>query len=1184
MNTIKRPICLLLSVMMILSMLIVSATSSVAAVETTQAVATGIESEAATTGAVTSADSFSWDNASVYFLLTDRFYNGNTSNDHSYNRLINKDGSVVTNSQLNSDVATFHGGDFAGITKKINEGYFDDLGVNALWISAPYEQIHGYVIVNEGKSNSVKHYAYHGYYAMDYTQTDANFGTAAEFKQMVDTAHNHGIRIVLDIVMNHPGYNTIYDMYEYNYGAFMTTYGDNYAWDQYYNWKSNANYHRAIDYNSSNATSGWAKWWGPNWLRCGITGYTPFGGDDLTKSAGGDLADFKTESNSTVSVPTFLQEKWKKEGRYNEEMNGLNSWFSKTGKQKTVRNHLVYWLSEWVREYGVDGFRCDTAKHVELPSWKALSDECTSALKEWRTNNKGKTPAAAWTDDFWMTAEDYGSGVNKDAYFTQGGFDSKINFSFTGGGGVPNSGSINNVYSDYANKINNDPNFNVLTYISSHDTELCRGDLIYQGSAFQLLPGAIQIFYGDETARPYVSSSISGVKDHLLRSDMNWNSINQSVLSHWQKVGSFRKNHVAVGAGSHKSISATSGTAFVREYNKNGVSDTVFAVIAANKNTNVTLTVGSYVSDGTLLKNAYDEKTATVSGGKVTFNSGANGTILVEIAGASTAPDVSVSHTGGNFANTLSITATLNEYATSGTYQIGTAAAVKFTGSKTITIGADMKFDQSVTIKFTATDGKETKERSYTYTKIDPNATPFKFPTDRTTYLVDTAGWGKANCYAWITGGTNNSAWPGVAMKDAGTFEGHKVYSYDVPANMTNVIFNNGASQTDDLTFTQYAYYDNSAKKWVNVEKPEPPSTEPPSTEAPSTQAPSTEAPSTETPSTEAPSTEKPSTEEPSSEVPTISPDDPLRRGDADLDGAVSVMDSTQIQRYLAGHVTLSARAKLAADADKDGKVSVMDATAIQRYKAEIDNRTGIGQIIKENDDPVEDPSTEEPSSDEPSSDEPSSDEPSTDAPSKDTYTIYADMGKQCDAYAYYWEDQGGQPLTWPGVKMEYVSGNTYKVELPANCNKIIFSENSDGGNQTDDLDVPCDGATFVRSSNSWNTNPAPNPNPNPNPNPTGFDFSDPRTIVVLDDGNWGNLLIHYWNDTSGTAWPGERMTSIGQVNGKNAYAYTLKSEYSKFVLNNGNGTQSTDLEIGAAYRAFQTSNHQFIDASSYLK
>ena len=78
---------------------------------------------------------FSWDNATVYFLLTDRFYNGNEANDHSYGRGLDQNGNVVNGVDPS---ATFHGGDFAGITQKIEEGYFTDLGVNAIWLSAPY--------------------------------------------------------------------------------------------------------------------------------------------------------------------------------------------------------------------------------------------------------------------------------------------------------------------------------------------------------------------------------------------------------------------------------------------------------------------------------------------------------------------------------------------------------------------------------------------------------------------------------------------------------------------------------------------------------------------------------------------------------------------------------------------------------------------------------------------------------------------------------------------------------------------------------------------------------------------------------------------------------------------------------------------------------------------------------------
>lgn len=115
-----------------------STVASAATVDTTEKVS------ASTTK---SKDNFSWDNASVYFLLTDRFRNGNTSNDHSYNRGLDQSGKVLSNID---DRATFHGGDFAGVTQSIEDGYFNNLGVNAIWISAPYEQTHGYVVGSDG--------------------------------------------------------------------------------------------------------------------------------------------------------------------------------------------------------------------------------------------------------------------------------------------------------------------------------------------------------------------------------------------------------------------------------------------------------------------------------------------------------------------------------------------------------------------------------------------------------------------------------------------------------------------------------------------------------------------------------------------------------------------------------------------------------------------------------------------------------------------------------------------------------------------------------------------------------------------------------------------------------------------------------------------------------------------------
>lgn len=627
MNKSKRLLCLLLAIATVFSLCAVGFTASAAEVEVA-------EVSAATP---TSADDFTWDNATVYFLLTDRFQNGNTSNDNSYNRGLNQNGSKASY----NNVAAFQGGDFKGITQKINEGYFDDLGVNAIWVAGWFEQTHGYVVGGDGKS-SFPHYSYHGYYGLDFTELDKNYGTEAEFKEMVDTAHKHGIRIVLDVVLNHPGYNSIYDMNEYNFGTLT---GD---WKNvYYNWNgiNQSNYHGCIKYNDGDANQ-WANWWGRDWIRAGMAGYDNNGSGDLT-GAVTYLPDFKTENTATVSLPKILQNKWTKEGTLSAKTSEIDQTFSKYNLgNKTVLNYLVSWYAKWVEEYGIDGFRCDTAKHVELDSWKALDEACTKALENWRKDNPDAV-GADWDEEFWMTGEHFGQNLIKNDYYDNG-FDSMINFAFspTASGGADNgmlkASNINKTYQTYADTINKDEDFNALTYISSHDTGLCRKDLYYQASALLLLPGGVQIFYGDESNRQYVDCTIH---DHENRSFMNWSDVdtntNESAdyLAHWQIVGKFRNNHVAVGAGSHKILEATNGTAFARIYDKNDVYDKVVCVIGADENTDVTITMSGAFSNGTEVENVYTGEKATVEGGKVTFNSGDRGTILIEQVGGAVKPD-----------------------------------------------------------------------------------------------------------------------------------------------------------------------------------------------------------------------------------------------------------------------------------------------------------------------------------------------------------------------------------------------------------------------------------------------------------------------------------------------------------------------------------------------------------------
>ncbi|MEP2237540.1 MAG: alpha-amylase family glycosyl hydrolase, partial [Maribacter sp.] len=132
---------------------------------------------------------FQWEAATVYFLLTDRFNNGNTANDLNFER-----------DEETGKLRGFLGGDIQGITDKINEGYFTDLGVNAIWFTPVVEQIHG--ATDEGTGNT---YGYHGYWAKDWTALDPNFGTNKDLDILIKTAHKNGIRILLDVVLNHTG-------------------------------------------------------------------------------------------------------------------------------------------------------------------------------------------------------------------------------------------------------------------------------------------------------------------------------------------------------------------------------------------------------------------------------------------------------------------------------------------------------------------------------------------------------------------------------------------------------------------------------------------------------------------------------------------------------------------------------------------------------------------------------------------------------------------------------------------------------------------------------------------------------------------------------------------------------------------------------------------------------------------
>jgi glycosidase len=131
---------------------------------------------------------------SVYFVMTDRFENGDTSNDYG-----GADKSISVSGYLPNDIGWWHGGDFKGITKRLD--YIKSMGFTSLWITPP-------VVQKSVQGNSS---AYHGYWGIDFTNVDPHLGSEADFKELVSQAHKLNMKVIIDVVVNHTADVIYYD-------------------------------------------------------------------------------------------------------------------------------------------------------------------------------------------------------------------------------------------------------------------------------------------------------------------------------------------------------------------------------------------------------------------------------------------------------------------------------------------------------------------------------------------------------------------------------------------------------------------------------------------------------------------------------------------------------------------------------------------------------------------------------------------------------------------------------------------------------------------------------------------------------------------------------------------------------------------------------------------------------------
>ncbi|MEN8655406.1 pullulanase-type alpha-1,6-glucosidase [Streptomyces sp. 21So2-11] len=306
-----------------------------------------------------------------YFVLPDRFANGDTANDRG----------GLTGSRLKtgfdpSDKGFYQGGDLKGLTSKLD--YIKELGTTSIWMAPIFKNK---PVQGEGQNASA---GYHGYWITDFTQVDPHFGTNADLEKLIDKAHDKGMKVFFDVITNHTADTVDYAEKKYGYrpkGAY------------------------------------------PYLDRTG----RPF--DDREGVARTDADSFPYTPTTPPAtrdekVPAWLNDPTMYHNRGDSTFAGESSEygdFSGLDDLWTERPEVVRGMAEiyqkWVRDFDIDGFRIDTVKHVDLDFWTQWATALDSYAEK-----RGR-------DDFFMFGEVYSADpAITSPYVTRGRLDSTLDF------------------------------------------------------------------------------------------------------------------------------------------------------------------------------------------------------------------------------------------------------------------------------------------------------------------------------------------------------------------------------------------------------------------------------------------------------------------------------------------------------------------------------------------------------------------------------------------------------------------------------------------------------------------------------------------------------------------------------------------------------------------------------------
>lgn len=535
-----------------------------------------------------------------YFILTDRFANGDTSNDEG-----GVDGDRLAHGFDPTDKGFYHGGDLAGIKQKLD--YIEGLGTTAIWLTPSFKNR---PVQGVGSDASA---GYHGYWTTDFTQIDPHLGTNQEMKELIDAAHARGIKVFFDIITNHTA-----DVIDYKQGQHT------YVTKEQHPYKDASG--AAFD-DRDYVNNAFPSLDGTSFP------YTPV---------------FRAEADKTVKVPAWLNDPTMYHNRgdstYSGESNtygdfvGLDDLFT---ERKEVLDGMIDIYSAWAA-FGIDGFRIDTVKHVNLDFWQEFSPRVLQAARQ---RNK----------DFFMFGEVFDSNPEYVSQFTtKGKLQSALDFPFQGkaldfAAGKATTG-VRNMFADDDQYIDTDSNaYQLAKFSGNHDMGRVASMLTSQGftgedllrrveltnDLLMLTRGNAVIYYGDEQG----FAGSGGDKD--ARQDMFATKTAEYATESIVGAASGAKDRydpshplykqIAGLAGLRKANPALVDGAQIHRYASNEAGIYAFSRIKSGENIEYLVVSNNSTQSKSAQVPTYGGKFTTIHGGNASYTADANGRVSVTV-------------------------------------------------------------------------------------------------------------------------------------------------------------------------------------------------------------------------------------------------------------------------------------------------------------------------------------------------------------------------------------------------------------------------------------------------------------------------------------------------------------------------------------------------------------------------